>query len=196
MDNLLITIMLIIIVPTIIYYFKSLIKLFTNIKKSLKKNYINSKKKRLEDYLNLYDLLKAIKDYHKKKTKLFFYCQQLVSNYYTKLNIFGNDYELHSNKIIDITIEKQNPLKSDFTEKIFLKSKNGDTKEIIINICYHINNYYDIILDNIEDSLSLEIVFYSKDNKFPKSFEGNSFTFKDYDTDHIPILKRYNTINI
>ena len=103
---------------------------------------------------------------------------------------------MHSNKIIDITIEKQNPLKSDFTEKIFLKSKNGVTKEFIINICYHMNNYYDIILDNIEDSLSLEIVFYSKDNKFPKSFEGNSFTFKDYVTDHIPYLKRYNTINI
>lgn len=195
MDKLFISFMLITF-ATLIYYFKSLRNLFTAIIKSLKKKHINLKKKRLEDYLDLYDLLKTIKDYHKKKTKLFFYCQQIVSNYYTKLNIFGHDYKLHSNKKIDITIDKQNPLKSDFTEKIFLKSKNGDTKEIIINICYHINNYYDIILDNIEDCLSLEIVFYSKDNKFPKCFKGNSFTFRDYDTDHIPYLKRYNVINI
>ena len=196
MSSSLIISIIIIILSFLICSFKSLKRLFNNIIKSLKNKYIKIKKKRLEDYLNLYDLMKQIKDYRKKETKIFFYCQKLVSNYYTTLNIFNQDYELDPNKSIYISIDRQNPIKSDFTEKILLKSKNNDTKEFIINICYHMNNYYDIILDNIKDSLSLEIVFYSKENKFPNSFKGNSFTFKEYDKEHIPYLKRYNVINI
>jgi len=71
MDKLFIAFMLIAF-ATLIYYFKSLRNLFTAIIKSLKKKHINLKKKRLEDYLDLYDLLKTIKDYHKKKLNYFF----------------------------------------------------------------------------------------------------------------------------
>ena len=164
--------------------------------KFLKKKYIQIKQKRLEDYFNLYNLLKEIKNYQKKETKIFFYCQTIVSNYYSKLNIFNQEYELNSNDPIEIQIKKTNKLKSDFTEKIILKSNSGDMKYFIINICYHMNNYYQIILDKIEDSLSLEIVFYSKNNQFPKCIKGNDFSFKNYDNKNIPFLKRYNIINI
>ena len=56
--------------------------------------------------------------------------------------IFDKEYNLNEKTPLIITISKTNPLKSDFTENIILKSDNGDTKNFIINICYHIDNYY------------------------------------------------------
>ena len=165
-------------------------------RKSLKYIYINSKKKKIEKFFDLYDLRKEIKDFEKSETKVIFYCEKLVSNYYSKLLIFNSEYVLDIEKPIEIQIDRKNPIKSDFTEKITLKSINGETKEFIINICYYINNYYQIILDKIEDSIYSEIVFYSKRQKFPKTFKGKNITFKDYNKNNIPLLKRYNIINI
>ena len=165
-------------------------------RKSLKYIYINSKKKKIEKFFDLYDLRKEIKDFEKSETKVIFYCEKLVSNYYSKLLIFNSEYVLDIEKPIEIQIDRKNPIKSDFTEKIILKSINGETKEFIINICYYINNYYQIILDKIEDSIYSEIVFYSKRQKFPKTFKGKNITFKDYNKNNIPLLKRYNIINI
>ena len=58
------------------------------------------------------------------------------------------------------------------------------------------NNHYQIILDKIEDSLSLDVVLYSKENKFPKNANGNIFILKDYKDNIIPFLKKFNIINI
>ena len=110
--------------------------------------------------------------------------------------IFDKEYNLNEKTPLIITISKTNPLKSNFTENIILKSDNDDTKNFIINICYHIDNYYQILLDKIEDPLSLEIVFYSKENKFPKSLKGKSVTINDYDNSNFPNLKRFNKVNI
>ena len=66
----------------------------------------------------------------------------------------------------------------------------------IINIAYNMDNHYQIILDRIENSLSLEIVLYSKENKFPKKICGNKLILKDYEDNSISHLKKYNLINI
>lgn len=183
MYTLLITIALIVV--TIIIYRKSLINI--NIKR---------KKNKLENYLDLHDLRTQIKDYEKRETKVIFYCEKLVSNYYSKLLIFNLEHDLDTEKPIEILINKKNPIKSDFTEKIILRSINGEEKEFIINICYYMNNYYQLLLDKIEDPISSEIIFYSRKQKFPDTFKGENITFKDYDNNNIPFLKRYNIINI
>ena len=56
------TIILIIIVPLLTYFFNYLKKIFIYIIKSLNKKYISIKKKRLEDYFDFGNLLENIKD--------------------------------------------------------------------------------------------------------------------------------------
>ena len=165
-------------------------------RKSLKYIYINRKKEKLEKFFCLHNLREKIKVYEKRETKAIFYCEKLVSIYYSKLLIFNSEYDLDIKKPIEIPIDKKNPIKSDFTEKIILKSINGETKEFIINICYYMNNYYQVLLDNIEDPITSEIVFYSKKQAFPETFKGTNIIFKEYDNNNIPLLKRYNIINI
>jgi len=168
-----------------------------NILKQSQENNINiTNEIALEEYLDLNNLQKEITNFHKKETKIIFFCEKLILNYYSKLIIFNEEYNLNEKTPLIITMSKTNPLKSDFTENIILKSDNGDTKNFIINICYHIDNYYQLLLDKIEDPLSLEIVFYSKENKFPESLKGNLVTIKDYNNSNLPNLKRFNILNI
>ena len=176
-------------------FYKVLQFLFLVIK-LLKKIRLNIKKKRLEDYFNLYDLLKEIKEYHQKETNIIFCCEKLKKVYYNKLIIFGKTYDLQINKIIKINIKETNLLKSDFTEDIILISKNKEQINFTINIIYHMNNYYQIQLDKINNSLYLELVFYSKENYFPKDIKVNDIKIKDDYSINIPYLKRYNIINI
>ena len=164
--------------------------------KSLKKLYIKRKKKKLEDYFNLYDLIEKVKENQRKETFIFFYSQILVSKFFCKLIIFNQQYNLDTNNPIKIPINKTNKIKSNFTEEIALISNDGQIQKFIINICYHMNNYYQIILDKQENSLSLEIVFYSKKNHFPELIKGNSVSLNNYENHNIPFLKRYNIINI
>ena len=185
MDSLIIT-FYIIILSTIIF----IKKLYQ------KKNFYIIKRKKLDEYFKLTKLLNEIKEYYKKETKLIFCCEKLLIKYYSKLIIFNKEYNLNENTHITISINKTNPIKSDFTEKIYLKSDNGDTINFIINICYHIDNYYQLLLDKFVNPLSLEIVFYSQDNKFPQFIQGNLIKIKYYDNNNFPYLKRFNIINL
>ena len=153
------------------------------------------KKAKIEKYFDLEELKKDIDCYNKKETNLYFHCEKLISKYYSKLLLLNKEYELNENKIIEIKINKNELLNSDFNEQIILKSEKDEIK-FIINICYNMNNHYQIILDKIEDSLSLDMVLYSKENKFPKNANGNIFILKDYKDNIIPFLKKLNIINI
>ena len=153
------------------------------------------KKAKLEKYFDLDELKKDIDYYNKKETILYFHCEKLISKYYSKLLLLNKEYELNENKIIEIKINKNELLNSDFNEQIILKSEKEEIK-FVINICYNMNNHYQIILDKIENSLSLDIVLYSKKNNFPKNAIGDKFILKDYKDNIIPFLKKFNIINI
>ena len=156
-----------------------------------------SKKKKLEDYLGLSELKQDIERLNKKETILFFHCQKLVKKYFSTLVIFNKEYAINSNDIIRIKTEKINVLSSDFTEKIILKSDSGESIDFIINVSYNMNNYYQLILDKMENPLSVQIVIYSKEDKFPKIKVYNNLVFKDFKEESIlPYLKRYNLINM
>ena len=156
-----------------------------------------SKKKKLEDYLGLADLKQDIERLNKKETILFFHCQKLLKKYFSTLVVFNEEYTINSNDIIHIKTEKINVLSSDFTEKIILKTDSGESIDFIINVSYNMNNYYQLILDKIENPLSVQIVIYSEEDKFPKIKAYNNFAFKDFkEGSTLPYLKRYNLINM
>ena len=172
-----------------------LITLFIYLKYYYKKNTI-SKKKKLENYLGLAELKQDIEGLNKKATILFFHCQKLLKKYFSTLVVFNEEYTINSNDIISIKTEKINVLNSDFTEKINLKTDSGESIDFIINVSYNMNNYYQLILDKIENPLSVQIVIYSKEDKFPKIKAYNNLAFKDFKEGSIlPYLKRYNLIN-
>ena len=54
------------------------------------------------------------------------------------------------------------------------------------------NNYYQVILDKVLDSLSIELVLYSKNNSFPQLKIRNRFEKKSLGENAIHILKRFN----
>ena len=149
------------------------------------------RKKKLQYFFNPKDLKHDIEAFHKRKTVLYFYCEKLISNYYSKLTIFNKDYNLYNEAIIKIEVNKLELLDSDFTENIILQSPQGDKMDFIINISYNMNNYYQLILDKMINPLSLEIVFYSKQNQFPKLINANRLILKDYENNNIHSLKRY-----
>lgn len=167
---------------------------FKLINEYIKKDEISARKNKMKKYFDLKNIKKDIEDFNKKKTLLYFHCEKLISEYYQKLIIFNKEYDLKANKIIEIAFNKFDPFNSDFNENIILKSKN-EKIQFIINITYYMNNHYQIILDRIEESLSLEIVLYSKENKFPEKI-GNKLILKEYKDNSIPYLKKYNLINI
>ena len=180
----------------IAFFLIMLYKIFQFLFLIIKKLSLKKRKKRLENYFNLYDLKKEINDYQKKKTNIIFCCEKIREIKYTKLIIFGTEYALKENKQLKINIDRTNPLKSDFSENVILKSENGEEILFIINICYHMDNYYQIIMDKMRDPLALEIVFYSKRNNFPQTLNGSSVKIKNYAETYLPHLKRYNIINI
>ena len=156
-----------------------------------------SKKKKLEDYLGLADLKQDIERLNKKETILFFHCQKLLKKYFSTLVVFNEEYTINSNDIIHIKTEKINVLSSDFTEKIILKTDSGESIDFIINVSYNMDNYYQLILDKIENPLSVQIVIYSKEDKFPNIKAYNNLAFKDFkEGSTLPYLKRYNLINM
>ena len=168
---------------------------FILVKKPLNNFLLSLKKKKLEKYFDLKEFKENIEAFNKKETFLIFHCEKLISKYYSKLIIFNTEYNLNENDIIKIKVEKAELMKSDFTENLTLKSEKEEVN-FIINIIYHMNNHYQIILDKSINYLSLELVIYSKQNKFPKIITKNALTFKDYKDNEIPNLKRYNLINI
>ena len=109
--------------------------------------------------------------------------------------LLNKEYKLNENQTIKIKINKNDVLNSDFNENIILKSENEEIN-FIINICYNMNNHYQIILDKIENSLSLDIVLYSKENNFLNITNGYISILKDYKDNIIPHLKKFNIINI
>ena len=156
-----------------------------------------SKKKKLEDYLGLADLKQDIEGLNKKETILYFYCQKVVKKYFSTLVIFNEEYTINSNNTICIKTKKINVLSSDFTEKIILKTDSGESIDFIINVSYNMDNYYQLILDKIENPLSVQIVIYSKEDKFPNIKAYNNLAFKDFkEGSTLPYLKRYNLINM
>ena len=163
-------------------------------------NYIKralSKKKNLEDYFGLKELKQNAENLNKRETILIFHCEKLVKKYFSKLVIFNKEYAINVNDIIQIKAEKMDVLSSDFTENIILKSDYGTSIDFVINVSYNMNNHYQLILDKIGDPLSVEIVMYSKEDKFPKIKKINSLIIKDFGEENtLPSLKRYNLINI
>ena len=163
-------------------------------------NYIKralSKKKNLEDYFGLKELKQNAENLNKRETILIFHCEKLVKKYFSKLVIFNKEYAINVNDIIQIKAEKMDVLSSDFTENIILKSDYGTSIDFVINVSYNMNNHYQLILDKIGDPLSVEIVMYSKEDKFPKIKKINSLIIKDFGEENtLPYLKRYNLINI
>ena len=166
----------------ILYYGKGILRLI--------------RKKKLEYFFKPRDLKRDLEAFYKRKTVLYFYCEKLISNYYSKLTIFNKDYNLYNEAIIKIEVNKLELMDSDFTENIILQSPQGDKMDFIINISYNMDNYYQLILDKMINPLSLEIVFYSKQNQFPKLINANRLILKDYGNNTIHSLKRYNLINI
>ena len=160
-----------------------------------KKDSISKKKKRIENLFDIKDLKRDIENYNKKETILNFHCEQLISKYYSKLLIFNKEYDINENETIEIKVNKIELTKSDFNENIILKSEEEEIK-FLINICYNMNNHYQLILDKIDDPQSLEIVLYSKENKFPQNARGDKLILKDYEDNTIPFLKKFNLINI
>ena len=154
------------------------------------------RKKKLQYFFNPKDLKHDIEAFHKRKTVLYFYCEKLISKYYSKLTIFNKDYNLYQDAIIKIEVNKLELMDSVFTENIILQSPQGDAIDFIINISYNMDNYYQLILDKMTNPLSLEIVFYSKQNQFPKLINANQLILKDYGNNTIHNLKRYNLINV
>ena len=59
------------------------------------------------------------------------------------------------------------------------------------SICFNKNNHYQVILDKNKDLVSLEFVFFSKNNNFPKEMSHKKLILKDYGDNEIPHLKRY-----
>ena len=156
-----------------------------------------TRKKNLEKYFGLKELKKDIEFFNSKETILYFHCEKLVRKYFSALEVFNKVYIINENDTIRIKVEKIDILSSDFTEKIILKSDEGTSINFIINISYNMNNHYQLILDKIENYLSLEVVLFSKENKFPEIKPKNNFIFKDFGEEkRIPKLKRYNLINI
>ena len=156
-----------------------------------------SKKKKLEDYFGLTELKQYVEKLNKTETILVFLCQKLIKKYFSKLVVFNKEYTINSNDEIQIKAEKINLLSADFTEKIILKSDSGGSIDFVINVSYNMNNYYQLILDKIEDPLSVQIVIYSKENKFPKIKAFDNLVFKDFKEEStLPYLKRYNLINM
>ena len=192
MLEILFTIILILItltVFTIFIYRKNRIK---------KEDDILARKNKMEKYFNLKELKREIEDFNNKETILSFHCVKLISKYYSKLIIFNKEYDLDENSIIEIKTKKVDLFNSDFNENFILKSEKEEIK-LIINICYYMNNHYQIILDKIEDPLSLAIVLYSKENNFPENITRitkNKLILKDYGDNAIPYLKKYNLINV
>ena len=158
--------------------------------------YVLIKKKKLKDYFDLNQIKREISTFHKRETILYFYCEKIISTFYSKLTIFNKDYNLKEKNIIKIIVNKNEFMDSDFTEEISLISENGDKVNFAINVCYNMNNYYQLILDKLINPLSLEIVLFSKNNIFPKLQIRNNYIIKEYGDNIIPNLKRYNLINI
>ena len=153
-------------------------------------------KKRLSECFNLGNLYSEIIQFYKRKTNIVFHCEKVISKYYTKLIIFGETHDLNENIPIKISLDEKKPITTDDTVKITLKSDNGSGKEFLININYHMDNYYQILMDDYDDSLSIETIFYSKENEFFKDLNADKIIIKGYDNKNIPHLKRYNIINI
>ena len=156
------------------------------------------KRKKIENFFGLNELKRSIKDINKKETLLFFHCDKLIHKYYSKLIIFDKEYNLDENIIIKIKVQKDDLFNSDFNTNIILKSNKEEIK-FVINISYFMNNHYQIILDKMENPLSLTFVLYSKENKFPtkiNEINKNKLILKDYGDNYIPYLKKYNIINL
>ena len=71
-----------------------------------KKIIIAFKKNKLEKYFYLKELKGEIEEFHKKKTVLYFCCEKIISKYYSRLIIFGEEYQLKENDIIKIDVNK------------------------------------------------------------------------------------------
>ena len=165
-----------------------------------KKLHPSSKKQRILEklgkYFQLENFKQEIEKFNQKKTKLNFYCEKLISEYYTKLTIFDVDYDLSENKVVIIPIDNYDLINTNFKENITLIANNGEKINFIINIYYNMDNYYQIILDKINDPIYIEAILYSKNNWFPEIKIENNLSFKNYENNSIPNLKRYNLINI
>ena len=158
-------------------------------------NLLIFKKVSLEQKFKLKELKKTIDEFNSRETRIIFHCEKLIRKYYSKLIIFNEEYDLNKNNIINIQVKKTDPLNSDITEKVILKSDKDEIK-FIINICLNMNNHYQVILDKNIDPLSLEFVLYAKNNNFPKKINVKRLILKDYGDNEIPHLKRYNLINV
>ena len=142
------------------------------------------------------ELNKKMKNYKHKKTELIFNFEIFNEKnvLYNKLIIFGKSYSIEPNKSLKITINKDDLIKSDFTDNITLSNSNSN-KSFLITINLRQENYYQTFLDILNNTNATEIVFYSKDN-IPESLSSKHLKLKTFDTNEIPRIKRFYAINI
>ena len=70
--------------------------------------YVLIKKKKLKDYFDLNKVKREISTFHKKETILYFYCEKIISTFYSKLTIFNKDYNLKEKNILKLLLIKMN----------------------------------------------------------------------------------------
>ena len=145
----------------------------------------------------LFELNKKLENYKNKDTNLIFNFEikNKKNPLYNKLIIFDKSYPITPNKSLNITINKNDMIKSDFTDYVTLSNANS-RKSFLININVRQENFYQTFLDSLNNTNATEIVFYSKDNNIPENLSAGDINIKNLETNDIPKLKRFYAINI
>ena len=122
------------------------------------------------------DLMKQIKEFLDKPTKINFIIRALTSENYFDTIIWDNkEYSLKKVKELNFSLSSLNFDDSIITQKSITLIKENIKKEFMIEIYLHQNNYYDLFIDFNEDSYSMEAIFFSFTPKlFPESVKINN----------------------
>jgi len=175
-------------------------------------NYIfkNSKKSKVkpigkERFEKIFSLDKNLKDeinnFLSQKTELFFH---FINFNHKKNNIFKKLKFSSSEKIYDIenkTLkidyeDKKYPYRYNITEEIIISNDKKEAKFLIV-INKHKQNHYNVIINSTEErSFSLELIFYSKNEKFlPRTIKISNINFNSYEEGNFEHMTRINIIN-
>ena len=122
------------------------------------------------------DLMKQIKEFLDKPTKINFIIRALTSENYFDTIIWDNkEYSLKKVKELNFSLSSLNFDDSIITKKSITLIKKNIKKEFMIEIYLHQNNYYDLFIDFNENSYSMEAIFFSfKPKLFPESVKINN----------------------
>ena len=140
-----------------------------NLENNNNENYIKIGEEKLNNCLKIDSNLQyEINSFMNKDTVLQFNFVKLKDDCeaYDKIKLFDTIYDININSHIILKVDKELHTNNDFESKEFIELIKGENKIILkMNINIHQTNNYIINIDKINNNISVDIVYYSNDEK-------------------------------